>query len=103
MPESPKMTIQVCYAGLEKTSLLSLQTEADATVRQAIALSGIIQLHPEIDISVFKLGVFGKLKELDAALHPDDRVEIYRPLIADPMEARRRRAKKQAKAKSLSV
>ncbi|MFZ6656163.1 RnfH family protein [Undibacterium sp. TJN19] len=97
MPEPLTMAIQVCYAGPNNTSLLRLQIEIDATVRQAIELSGIVGLHPEINISACKLGVFGKLKDLDAKLHPDDRIEIYRPLIADPMEARRRRAKKQSK------
>ncbi|MFZ6730364.1 RnfH family protein [Undibacterium sp. Ji42W] len=90
------MTVQVCYAGLDKTSLLEIQVPLDATVLQVIQQSSIVQIHAEIDVNIFKLGVFGKLKSLDSQLHAGDRIEIYRPLVADPMEARRRRAKKQA-------
>ncbi|MFZ6774231.1 RnfH family protein [Undibacterium sp. SXout7W] len=92
---SDYISVQVCYAGLESTSLLSLSVPAETNLGDVIERSGIIERHPEIDISVCKLGVFGKLKTLESSLHDGDRVEIYRPLIADPMEARRRRAKKQ--------
>ncbi|MCH8621759.1 RnfH family protein [Undibacterium sp. TS12] len=98
MGEPEIIAVQVAYAGLEKSSLLDLDVSVDATLLQVIQQSGIIKIHPEIDISVLKVGIFGKLKPLDARLHPGDRVEIYRPLIADPMEARRRRAKKQARS-----
>ncbi|MES2040716.1 MAG: RnfH family protein [Pseudomonadota bacterium] len=96
MVEPANMHVQVCYAGLDKTSLLDLQVALDATVLQVIQQSGIMETHPDIDISILRVGVFGKLKTLDSSLHAGDRIEIYRPLIADPMEARRRRAKKQA-------
>ena len=89
------IAVQVCYAGLEATSLLLLTVPAEANVKEVLERSGIAARHPEIDINVCKLGVFGKLKTLESPLHDGDRVEIYRPLIADPMEARRRRAKKQ--------
>ncbi|MFZ6744648.1 RnfH family protein [Undibacterium sp. JH2W] len=98
VPGPAIMPVQLCYAGLDKTSLLDLQVAVDATILQVIQQSGIIQMHPEIDVFTLKSGVFGKLKSLDAKLHAGDRVEIYRPLIADPMESRRRRAKKQAQA-----
>ncbi|MFZ6707846.1 RnfH family protein [Undibacterium sp. TC9W] len=90
------MTVQVCYAGLDETSLLDIQVPVNANILQVIQQSGILQIHPEIDVNVLKVGVFGKLKALDSCLHSGDRIEIYRPLVADPMEARRRRAKKQA-------
>ena len=93
--KSSVISVQVCYAGINTTTLLSLVVPTDANVKYAIECSGIAQQHPEIDITACKLGVFGKLKALDSVLHEGDRVEIYRPLIADPMEARRRRAKKQ--------
>ncbi|BBB67029.1 hypothetical protein UNDYM_2776 [Undibacterium sp. YM2] len=96
MVEQINMIVQVCYAGLDRTSLLDVQVPLYATVLQVIQQSGIVQAHPEIDVSVLKVGVFGKLKALDSQLHAGDRIEIYRPLVADPMEARRRRAKKQA-------
>ncbi|MFZ6766135.1 RnfH family protein [Undibacterium sp. Di26W] len=96
MADHASMLVQVCYASTSTVSLLEVQVDTQATLTQVIQQSGIIQRHPEIDVGVFKVGVFGKLKPLDAHLHPGDRVEIYRPLLADPMEARRRRAKKQA-------
>lgn len=97
MVDALMIPLQVCYASQEKMSLLDLQVPRDASILQAITLSGIVQIHPEINISVAKVGVYGKLKSLDSGLQPGDRIEIYRPLIADPMEARRRRAKKQTK------
>ena len=92
------IAVQVCYAGLAAHSLLALELAPGASVRQAIRASGVLDLHPEIDLAQCRVGVFGKLKELDAPLHARDRVEIYRPLQADPMEARRRRAEKHARA-----
>ncbi|MFZ6780508.1 RnfH family protein [Undibacterium sp. Ji83W] len=96
MAEQTNMHVQICYAGLDTTSLLDLQVALDATVLQVIQQSGIMEIHPDINVGLLKVGVFGKLKALDSGLHAGDRIEIYRPLIADPMEARRRRAKKQA-------
>ncbi|MBC3916206.1 RnfH family protein [Undibacterium sp. CY18W] len=98
MADQASMAVQVCYASTSTISLLDVLVDPQATLIQVIQQSGIMQLHPEIDVNIFKVGVFGKLKTLDAHLHPGDRVEIYRPLVADPMEARRRRAKKQTKA-----
>ncbi|MES2071664.1 MAG: RnfH family protein [Pseudomonadota bacterium] len=95
MAETGFIKVQVCYSTPEQVTLLELQVAADATPAQAVAQSGILQKHPEIDLAVNKLGVFGKLKPADWRLHDGDRVEIYRPLIADPKEARRRRAQKQ--------
>jgi putative ubiquitin-RnfH superfamily antitoxin RatB of RatAB toxin-antitoxin module len=71
-----------------------VEGEPGMTVREAIERSGILDLHPEIDLSSTKVGVFGKVTKLDAVLYPGDRVEIYRPLIADPKEARKKRAAK---------
>lgn len=99
MVEAAMIPVQVCYATPEKLSLLHLRVPRNATIAQAIASSGIVLRHPEIDIGTCKLGVYGKLKSPDATLQAGDRVEIYRPLIADPMEARRRRAKKHAGGK----
>ena len=61
-------------------------------VAEAIQSSGILQKYPEIDLKVNKLGIFGKLTKADAVLRDKDRIEIYRPLIADPKEVRRKRA-----------
>ena len=65
---------------------------AGTTVAEGIRLSGVLDKHPEIDLAVNKLGIFGKLTKADAVLRNRDRIEIYRPLIADPKEVRRKRA-----------
>lgn len=84
--------VQVVYAKPEEQWLHDLQVPADATVEEVIRQSGVLQHFPEIDLSKNKVGVFGKLTTLKATLNPGDRVEIYRPLIADPKEARKKRA-----------
>jgi putative ubiquitin-RnfH superfamily antitoxin RatB of RatAB toxin-antitoxin module len=63
-----------------------------STAEQAVRLSGILDKYPDIDLAKNKLGIFGKLSKADAVLRDRDRVEIYRPLIADPKEVRRKRA-----------
>ncbi|MDO8653032.1 MAG: RnfH family protein [Undibacterium sp.] len=87
------MKIQVCYAIPQDVILLDLLMENNATLAQAIVQSQILKKYPEIDIDRCQVGVFGKIKSHDVVLVPGDRVEIYRCLVADPMEARRRRAK----------
>jgi putative ubiquitin-RnfH superfamily antitoxin RatB of RatAB toxin-antitoxin module len=98
------MLVEVAYALPDEQLILSVTGEPGLTVGQAIERSGILERFPEIDLATSKVGVFGKLSKLDAPLNPGDRVEIYRPLIADPKEARKKRAaegkvmKKGAKA-----
>ncbi len=84
--------IQVCYARPDKQFLLEQLVEPGITIQQAIQGSGIIQQAPEIDLSVWRVGIYGKLKTLDTILREHDRIEIYRPLIADPKDSRRKRA-----------
>ena len=84
--------VEVAYALPQKQVILDLEVEADATLEQVIHASGILQQFPEIDLSVNKVGVFGKLGKLTDTLHVGDRVEIYRALIADPKVVRRERA-----------
>jgi putative ubiquitin-RnfH superfamily antitoxin RatB of RatAB toxin-antitoxin module len=96
MVEAPIIVnVQVCYATSQRQIVLDLSVPAGSTVHQAIKSSGVLQMAPEIDLSVWRVGVFSKLKSLDSEVHNHDRVEIYRPLIADPMESRRRRASKR--------
>jgi putative ubiquitin-RnfH superfamily antitoxin RatB of RatAB toxin-antitoxin module len=85
--------VEVCYALAARQEIVALEMPAGCTVGQAIEASGLMQKFPEIDLEeTNKVGVFGKLTRLDAALRDLDRVEIYRPLIADPKEVRRKRA-----------
>jgi putative ubiquitin-RnfH superfamily antitoxin RatB of RatAB toxin-antitoxin module len=84
--------VQVCYAKPERQVLRELDVSPSCTIRAAIEKSGIIQDAQEIDLTVFHVGVHGKIKTLDTPLREHDRIEIYRPLVADPKESRRRRA-----------
>lgn len=87
--------VQVCYAKPDAQFLRDLDVPAGATLREAIERSGVLQQHREIDLAVNRVGIFGKARELDAVLREHDRVEIYRALIADPKESRRKRAAKK--------
>ncbi|MDA8383723.1 MAG: RnfH family protein [Betaproteobacteria bacterium] len=86
------MKVEVVYAMPESQVLLHVEAAVGATVEQAIKASGILDKFPEIDLTRNKVGIFGRLVKLDASLREKDRVEIYRPLIADPKEIRRKRA-----------
>ncbi|MCJ7556536.1 MAG: RnfH family protein [Gammaproteobacteria bacterium] len=92
MDSISEMTVEVAYALPEKQTLLALQVPVNTTVMQAVERSGILAIHPEIDLARQKLGIFGRLAKPSEALLPGDRVEIYRPLKADPKEVRRRLA-----------
>jgi putative ubiquitin-RnfH superfamily antitoxin RatB of RatAB toxin-antitoxin module len=92
--------IQVCYAKPDTQFLRNLVVPAETTLRQAVERSGLLQEHPGVDLSVCRVGIFGKLKEPDTVVREGDRIEIYRPLIADPKEARRKRAEKKAARKA---
>mgnify|MGYP001222946736 CR=1 FL=1 len=87
-----KIKVEVCYALADRQELVALQLPEGATVQQAIEASGLLGKYPEIDLTKNKVGIFAKLSKLDVALRDRDRVEIYRPLIADPKEVRKQRA-----------
>lgn len=84
--------VEVAYARPDMQVILAVSIEAVATVEEIITASGVLTQFPEIDLSINKVGVFGKLSKLKATLKDGDRVEVYRALIADPKEVRRRRA-----------
>src|SRR5665811_2559936 len=86
------INIEVVYALPDEQILLKKSVPAGTTVAEAIQASGILDKHPEIDLVNNKLGIFGKLTKADAVVRDKDRIEIYRPLIADPKEVRRKRA-----------
>ncbi|MGD2074507.1 MAG: RnfH family protein [Gammaproteobacteria bacterium] len=92
MAGAEQITVEVAYAKPEEQLIISLEVPRGATCREAIEQSGILDHFHEIDLEKAKVGIFGKLKKLDEPLRPGDRVEIYRPLIADPKEVRRQRA-----------
>lgn len=92
MADADGIAVQVCYALPGQPLLLDLRVAAGSSVRQAIMASGILRQAPQIDLATARVGIYGKLKTLDSPVREHDRIEIYRPLVADPKEARRRRA-----------
>jgi uncharacterized protein len=89
---SDRINIEMVYALPHEQALLKLQVPQGTTVEDAVKISGILERYPEIDLAKNKMGIYGKLSRADAVLRDKDRVEIYRPLIADPKEVRRQRA-----------
>ena len=89
---SEMINIEVVYALAHEQALLKVQVPQGSTVQDAVRLSGILERYPEIDLLKSKMGIFSKLTKADTVLREMDRVEIYRPLIADPKEVRKKRA-----------
>ena len=84
------MQIGVAYSEITGQIWLTTEVPDDSTVRDAIEKSGILKMFPTIDLGAQKVGIFGRLVKLDAALKPGDRVEIYRPITCDPQTVPRR-------------
>ena len=94
MDRAEPLTVEVACAFPRRQLILELQVDEGTTVEQAIHASGILEQFPEIDLQSSKVGIFGKPCKLTDTLNHGDRVEIYRPLIADPKEIRKQRAAK---------
>ncbi|AMG03912.1 RnfH family protein [Vibrio mimicus] len=94
---SEMIQVEVVYALPHEQRVLKLVVEQSATVEEIIRTSGILQMYSEIDLAVNKVGIFSRNVKLNAKVRDKDRIEIYRPLLADPKEIRRKRAE-QAKA-----
>jgi len=84
------MNVGVCYAKATRQLWINIEVPDDATVMDAITLSGVLKKFPEINLAKQEVGIFGKITKLDAALSAGDRVEIYRPITADPDTVERR-------------
>jgi putative ubiquitin-RnfH superfamily antitoxin RatB of RatAB toxin-antitoxin module len=84
--------IEVSYARPERQDVIRLKLPEGSTIQQAIEASGLLQRYPDVDLTKLKVGIYGKLSRPDTVLRERDRVEIYRPLIADPKEVRKQRA-----------
>ncbi|MCO8164153.1 RnfH family protein [Pseudomonas sp. 21LCFQ010] len=100
MSETP-IEIEVVHASLERQVMLRVKVAAGTTVRQALQSSGIGAIFPELELESCAVGVFGKLiSDPDCrVMESGERIEIYRPLLADPKEVRRLRAAKAEKAR----
>ena len=96
MSASAKIVVEVAYALPEKQYLQRVTLQQGATVEEAIRASGLLELRTDIDLSKNKVGIYSRPVKLADVLQDGDRVEIYRPLIADPKELRRQRAEKNA-------
>jgi len=92
MGNAELITVEVAYAKPEEQLILTLEVPVGTTLLQAVEQSGILERFREIDAQSMKAGIFGKLKKTDQVLQAGDRVEIYRPLIADPKQVRKQRA-----------
>lgn len=95
------ITVEIAYALPSEQKIIALQVEEGSTAFEAVAKSRIAEIFPQIDINSDPMGIFGKaIKDPKTqVLNAGDRIEIYRPLIADPKEARAKRAAKAKAAK----
>ncbi len=89
------MNVEVAYAKPDEQLIVSVQVSDSCSVEQAIVQSGLLKVYPEIDLTKNKVGIFSQISPLGQLLQENDRVEIYRSLRVNPMEARRQRAIKQ--------
>ncbi|QYY82816.1 RnfH family protein [Pseudomonas germanica] len=98
----PVIEIEVVYAAVDRQVLRSFSVNEGATVRAAVLASGIASEFPELNLAECPLGIFGKVvADPDLrVIQAGERIEIYRPLLADPKEVRRLRAAKAAEAKA---
>lgn len=92
MSTNETIRVEVAYALPEKQEVVPLNLPAGASLQQAVIASGLAGKYPEIDVAAGKFGIYSKLARPDTVLRDRDRVEIYRPLIADPKEVRKQRA-----------
>lgn len=97
MASAAEIRVEVVYAAVSRQAVKTLTLSAGSSVEAAIRASGLLQEFPEIDLTANRIGIFGEFAGLDQSLEDGQRVEIYRALLADPKETRRRRA--QAKKK----
>lgn len=93
------LQIEVAYATAERQWLLSVAVAPGTSLREAVRLSGLAEQLPDVDLEACPLGIFGKIvaEAAQQAVVEGDRVELYRPLLADPKEVRKQRAAKVAR------
>ncbi len=93
MANAAELVVEVIYAAQARQEIRTVRLPVGSVVEQAIRRSGLLTEFPEIDLTANRVGVYGEPVELDTILEGGERVEIYRPLVIDPKEARRKRAK----------
>lgn len=92
--EKSRLHVEIVCALPQRQTLIAIEVEEGCTVGEALERCAVLQQFPEIDVARISAGVFGKIVPLDTPLRDGDRVEIYRPLLADPQQARRERAQR---------
>ena len=90
--------VEVAYANVDKQVIIPVMVEVGSTIEQVIDRSGVTTLFPEINLEQQKVGVFSQMSALTDKVNHGDRIEIYRPLVIDPKDARRRKATKVKKS-----
>lgn len=100
--EEKLIHVEVVYALPDVQKVIRVTVTPDMQVQQIIEQSGVLAMYPEIDLKKNKVGIYSRNVKLDATVHDGDRIEIYRPLLADPKEIRRKRAE-QAKQEALAA
>src|SRR5438105_3621925 len=86
-----KIKIEVCYATPTQQKIFVAEVDSESTIETAIKQSGILEFFPEINLATQKVGIFSQIKKLTDIVQENNRIEIYRPLLIDPKEARRKR------------
>lgn len=89
---SDMIDVEVAYALPTEQSLLLIKVPEGTEIKEVIIQSKILQEHPELELDKLDVGIFGKTSKINQKVRNRDRIEIYRPLIADPKEVRKRRA-----------
>ena len=92
---SKPLAVEVCHALPREQTLLRLEVPAGTTLLEAIAASGILARHPQIDLRSARVGVFGRLRALSDTVAEGDRIEIYRDLLIDPKDQRHQRVERK--------
>ncbi|BDM65207.1 UPF0125 protein [Shewanella sp. NFH-SH190041] len=92
--EHDKFAVDVIYAQSDKQKIITINVTPETTFIEAVRQSQMQAFYPDLDLDTVKLGTYSRLAKHDEILQPGMRVEIYRPLIADPKDARRRRAER---------
>ncbi len=95
MEQNETISVELIYIEPNSQNCLKLNLPKGSNIENAIQVSGLLERFPEIDLNINKVGIFSKIQGLDKVLQSGDRIEVYRPLLTDPKEARRQRAKKK--------
>lgn len=93
MAKGDLVPVEIAYALPDEQVILKLDVPPGTSLRAAIEQSGILRRFPQIDLQRDRIGVYSRIASLEETAAPGDRIEIYRPLLADPKEVRRQRAK----------